>query len=155
MNEKCCWSNLWVLNKSIHGLSSTGIKTSKVKGCLYMNWMFILAVSSPVCDALWNRKWSCYTWLQSSSTPIPRCFFGSFLKKKRWTKPANEGVPTVPWAKGECIHDWFTLISASLNQAVTRLEEFPISFILFQLILQNCFFSEVQCWCYHFWTWIL
>lgn len=29
MNDQCYWSNLWVLNKSIHRLSSTGIKTSR------------------------------------------------------------------------------------------------------------------------------
>lgn len=37
------------------------------------------------------------------------------------------------------------------------LQEFPINFIIVQLLLQKHFFTEVQClnWCHHFWTWIL
>lgn len=55
MNDQCCWSNLWALNKSIHRFSSTDIKTSRVQDCLYTGWTFILAVPCPDCDVLWNK----------------------------------------------------------------------------------------------------
>lgn len=51
MNDQCCRSNLWVLNKSIHGLSSIDIKTFRVQDCLYMGWMFIFLC--PVLSWLW------------------------------------------------------------------------------------------------------
>lgn len=95
MNDQCCWSKLWVLNKSIHGLLSTGTKTSGMEGYIYINFMLILLVSPPVSDALWNKKWSCHTWLQPSSSPIPRCFFVSFLKKVM--------SKTCKWGSSQCI----------------------------------------------------
>lgn len=195
---KCCWWNLWVLNKSMHKLSSTGIKTSRVQGCLYRNW-----VSSPVCDVLWNRKWSCYTWLQPSSTPIPRCFLGSFMKKvqnKTCKWRSSQCTMGKGWTYSWLVHthirilepssykdstffpDSGSLVTSSMwefdSLAIYGVEccfsvqpilnwknslgkcyksSFPISFILLQLLFQNCLFSEVQYlyWCYHFWTWIL
>lgn len=180
---KCCWWNLRVLNKSMHKLSSTGIKTSRVQGCLYRNW-----VSSPVCDVLWNRKWSCYTWLQPSSTPIPRCFLGSFMKKvqnKTCKWRSSQCTMGKGWTYSWLVHthirilepssykdsiffpDSGSLVTSSMwefdSLAIYGVEccfsvqpilnwknslgkcyksSFPISFILLQLLFQNCFFQK-------------
>lgn len=153
-----------------------------MQGCLYMNWMSILAVSSPF--FLWcpvKQKVKLQHMTSASSTPIPRCFFGSFLKKSDVS--LNQAVTRIPvrsiffppsgslvtifvWKFDSlAIYGVQCCISVGFFKAHTELQglpwktlqEFPINFIIVQLLLQNYFFPEVQClhWCHHFWTWIL
>lgn len=140
MNDQCCWSNLWVLNKSIHRFSSTDIKTSRVQDCLYTGWMFILAVPCPDCDVLW-KKWTCHTWLQPNSTPIPRCFFGSFLKKVM-----NK---TCRWGSSQCImskgwtYSWLVLIHICILEPSSYKDSSQINLLPCFRILSDKFYVEV------------
>lgn len=126
MNDQC-WSNLWLLNKSVHGLSSTGTKASEIQGCFtWIGCTFFLCSLLTVMPCETESKAATHDFSQEAPQ-FPDAYLAHFFKKW-WTKPANEGAPSVSWSKGEHIHNWFTLISVSLNQAVIRI---PVRSIFF------------------------
>lgn len=92
-----------------------------------------------------------------TKTPIRSIIFPTFrvISDKFSTQVWQSGHlwDTVLYFNG-CISNpcWITRICLK-----NTIREFPITFILVQLLVQKYVISEIQCldWCHHFWTWIL
>lgn len=98
INDQCCWSNLWVLNKKMHRLSSTGVKTCRGGARLPLHELDVH--SSCVLSFLWwpvKQKVKLQHMTSAKQHPNPQMLLW-LISEKAMNK-------TCEWGNSQCIMD--------------------------------------------------